>query len=164
MNRFNFYLVCTGAVIFSSLVFATHNSPEALESRVNAVGEINVEGMNVEGNVAPTATAPAVAQSASAATAPAVAQSAPAVTAPDGKSVYGKACFACHTSGVAGAPKLGDAAVWADRIAQGVKILNDHAVNGYQGTIGYMPAKGGNPSLSDAEVVAAVQYMIDQVQ
>ena len=74
----------------------------------------------------------------------------------DGKGTYQSACFACHGTGAAGAPKLGDKAAWKKRIAQGNKTLFDHAINGFKG----MPAKGGNASLSDAAVKAAVDYMI----
>ena len=74
----------------------------------------------------------------------------------DGKGTYQSACFACHGTGAAGAPKTGDKAAWKKRIAQGSKTLLDHAINGFKG----MPAKGGNASLSDAAVKAAVEYMV----
>jgi cytochrome c5 len=83
-----------------------------------------------------------------------------AAAAPDGKKVYDTACFACHAAGVAGAPKLGDKAVWAPRIAEGANTLYTHAINGYQGKAGIMPPKGGNTALPDADVKAAVDYMI----
>jgi cytochrome c5 len=83
---------------------------------------------------------------------------------PDGSGVYNTACVACHGAGVAGAPKLGDAGAWSARIGQGVETLVEHAIQGFQGDSGFMPAKGGNPSLSDQEVAAAVQYMVDQSQ
>lgn len=76
----------------------------------------------------------------------------------DGKKVYDAACAACHGTGVAGAPKLGDKAAWAPRIKQGSATLYDHAIKGFQGKAGVMPAKGGS-SASDDEVKAAVDYM-----
>ena len=79
-----------------------------------------------------------------------------------GQKVYEANCKACHGAGIAGAPKLGDKAAWADRIAQGMDTLDKNAINGFTGKTGTMPAKGGNASLSDAEVKAAVQYMVDQ--
>jgi cytochrome c5 len=80
----------------------------------------------------------------------------PAVLA-RGESVYGNACMACHMVGVLGAPKLGDQAAWSSRLAQGVDALYANAINGKGG----MPAKGGRLDLSDADVRAAVDYMLD---
>jgi cytochrome c len=56
---------------------------------------------------------------------------------------------------------VGDVAGWVDRIGQGMDTLNDHAVNGYQGSNGVMPAKGGNMSLSDDDVINAVAFMVE---
>jgi cytochrome c5 len=78
----------------------------------------------------------------------------------DGKKVYESSCAACHMPGVAGAPKTGDKAAWKDRIAQGNDMLYTHAIKGYQGKAGMMPAKGGFPNLSDAEVKEAVDFMV----
>ena len=77
--------------------------------------------------------------------------------AADGKGTYSASCAACHASGAAGSPKFGDKGAWKARIAQGNSTLVDHAINGFQG----MPAKGGNASLSDDAVKAAVKYMVD---
>ena len=74
------------------------------------------------------------------------------------------ACMACHGAGIAGAPRTGDVDAWSERIAAGLDTLVSHAINGFEGTKGMMPAKGGNPSLSDAEVQAAVEYMVAQSQ
>lgn len=81
-----------------------------------------------------------------------------------GEAVYNMACTACHTAGIAGAPKVGEADVWAPRIAQGNDVLYDHAINGYQGNAGVMPARGGISSLSDEEVINAVDYMVERSQ
>jgi cytochrome c5 len=78
----------------------------------------------------------------------------------DGQQVYQAGCVACHDAGIAGAPKVGDKGQWAKRIAKGLDALYAGAVNGIQGSAGVMPAKGGNPALSDAEVKAAVDYMV----
>jgi len=86
----------------------------------------------------------------------------PTAKAADGKSTYDKACVVCHAAGVAGAPKLGDKADWGPRIAQGNDTLYTHALKGFQGKKGVMPAKGGQVQLSDADVKAAVDYMAGQ--
>ncbi len=75
----------------------------------------------------------------------------------DGKTVYNTVCAGCHGAGVMGAPKFGDKGAWAPRIGQGMATLTNHAINGFKG----MPARGGAASLSDDEVKAAVQYMVD---
>ncbi len=81
-----------------------------------------------------------------------------------GESTYKSKCVACHGGGVAGAPKLGDKAAWAARIAQGDKVLLQHAIEGFKGDTGYMPPKGGFMTLSDEEISATVQYMATQSQ
>ncbi len=86
----------------------------------------------------------------------------PAKEVLSGVQVYNSACFACHASGAAGAPKLGNPGAWSARISQGIEVLNGHAINGYTGSSGFMPAKGGQATLSDEEVIAAVQYMVDE--
>jgi cytochrome c5 len=75
-----------------------------------------------------------------------------------GEEVYNAACMACHSTGAAGAPKYGDAAGWADRIAKGNEALYDSGINGMPGT--GMMAKGGCMNCSDEEVNAAVDYMV----
>ncbi len=87
-----------------------------------------------------------------------------AEAAVDGQKVYQSACIACHGAGVAGAPMVGNAAAWTDRIAAGNDSLYANAINGIVGSAGVMPAKGGNPTLSDAEVKAAVDHMVSQSQ
>lgn len=80
----------------------------------------------------------------------------------DGQKTYQTACFACHDTGAAGAPKIGDKADWAPRIAQGTATLEEHALKGYKGKKGVMPAKGGRADISDADVKAAVAHMVSQ--
>jgi len=93
---------------------------------------------------------------------------APAATAaikPDpvkGKQVYQTTCSLCHAAGMAGAPKVGDMAAWGPRVAQGYNILLKHATEGFTGKSGAMPPKGGNPSLSEADIANAVGYMFSE--
>ena len=91
-----------------------------------------------------------------------VAAAAPVAENTLGKSVYGKTCALCHAAAVAGAPKPGDKADWGPRIAQGMDVLHKHALEGYTGAKGQMPARGGVATLSDDEVKAAVAFMVDQ--
>lgn len=81
-----------------------------------------------------------------------------------GESIYKKHCVACHATGVAGSPKLGDKTAWSARISQGNAVLTQHAIEGYKGETGYMPPKGGFMSLSDEEIAETVMYMVSQVQ
>jgi len=83
----------------------------------------------------------------------------------DGKTIYDNLCHSCHTAGVAGAPKLGDKGAWSARIAEGIATLTKHAIDGYTGPDGnHMPARGGNPSLTDEQVDNTVKWMADQVK
>jgi cytochrome c5 len=82
----------------------------------------------------------------------------------DGKATYDSACFACHATGAAGAPKFGDKAAWAPRIAKGMDVLKQHATEGFKGDAGFMPAKGGRSDLAPADVDAAVEYMVSNSQ
>lgn len=80
-----------------------------------------------------------------------------AADANNGRKVYESFCASCHATGALHAPKLGDREAWADRIAEGIPDLVEDAING----TGDMPPKGGNMQLSDAEVKAAVEYMVE---
>jgi cytochrome c5 len=125
---------------------------KAVAERIKPVGELNVGAV------------PATKMTtASNAVMDAIIPSANAAGADDhGKKIYDTTCVACHAAGVAGAPKLGDKAAWAPRIAQGADTLHTHAIKGFQGKAGMMPPKGGNMSVKDEDVKAAVDYMVSQ--
>ncbi|GAB2999255.1 cytochrome c5 family protein [Psychrosphaera aestuarii] len=74
-----------------------------------------------------------------------------------GEQVYQSSCAACHGAGIMGAPKMGDAGAWSPRVAQGMDVLAQHAINGFNA----MPAKGGCVACSDDEIKAAIVYMVD---
>ena len=84
----------------------------------------------------------------------------------DGKSVYNGLCGNCHGIAALAAmiPQTGDAVAWSPRIEKGGDVLYANAINGYTGEMGMMPAKGGNPALSDDEVKAAVDYIISETK
>lgn len=79
-----------------------------------------------------------------------------------GRQVFDQTCHVCHSHGVAGAPKIGDRSEWLKHLDKGIKVLYAHAIHGYYG-YSFMPPKGGNESLTDSEVRAAVRYMVAQV-
>jgi len=119
-------------------------APEALARRIGPVAKLQVEGAAA---VAPAPEAPKVA----------AVSAAPAKGGKvDGKKVYDTTCMACHAAGVAGAPKTGDKAAWATRLKTGNDALYASAIKGKAA----MPPKGGNAGLSDAEVKAAVDFMV----
>jgi cytochrome c5 len=77
-----------------------------------------------------------------------------------GEQIVAQACAMCHGTGMMSSPKLGNAGDWAPRIEKGVDTLYSNAING----LNMMPARGGNPSLSDDDIKAAVDHMLSQVQ
>ena len=85
-----------------------------------------------------------------------------AYNAAAGKAVYEANCAACHKVSLMGAPKLGDKAAWAPRIAQGEALLVSHSIKGFTGKKGVMAPKGGNAKLTDAQVGNATAYMVQQ--
>ena len=97
---------------------------------------------------------------------PVVEAQAQAVGAPlSGPQVYNDICNLCHAApGVGGAPVLGDTEVWAPRLAQDRAILEHNVINGYTGEAGVMPPKGGRLDLSDEEILAALDFMIEESQ
>ena len=128
-------------------------SPEAVAKRIAPVAQVKVDP-NAPAAPAPAAAAPAP-TAAPAVPPPAGAVKTAAAAGGAGKSTYDTACMACHGTGAAGAPKLGDKAAWAPRLAQGIPALHASALKGK----GAMPPKGGNTALADDAVKAAVDYM-----
>ena len=120
---------------------------KTVEERIAPFSKVAVAGQD---NSALAIKAPAAAQGAGAAAIPA-----------NGTDLVNTACSACHGAGIAGAPKLGDKAAWGPRIAKGKDTLYQHAINGFQGTAGVMPPKGGRVDVPDDLVRAAVDHMIE---
>ena len=160
-DRYSLVLGVLGAATIAILVLAmklsdmtqgvyTRDGAEyqaALNARIRPLGEVYLPGEEYATTVPTVETAP---------------EPQPVATIMSGPQVYNSACIACHGTGVAGAPMIGDAEAWGARIAQGVDTLNEHAVNGFSGSLGFMPAKGGRLDLSDDEVHAAIQYMVNE--
>ena len=160
----NFSLI-VGALAVMMIIFITAARIVGVDETANAkhkaaavanltapMGEVTITGE--EGKAAGTGgtTAPAT-------------PAATAAAGPDGKTVFDGLCTSCHSVPGIGAPVFGNKDDWAPRIAQGKETLYNHALNGFTGPSGFMmPAKGGNPALSDAEVKAAVDYMVSNSQ
>ena len=147
----------SGASFKEPVAPAPAAAPAAASAAAPAAAAVPVAGDAATATAgAPVATAPAVAAAAPVA--------GPAVASADtGKKAYDTACFACHGAGIAGAPKLGDKAAWSARIGQGSSVLYEHAIKGFQGKAGVMPPKGGS-ALPDADIKAAVDYMVAAVK
>ena len=153
----NFLAVLGALVLFTVFAFflargiggaaleQIQNSPKAVTTRISPAGRVRV--------LAPGEEPPAVAPQPAVAAAPAE-----EAVAKTGEQIYAAACLACHAQGVAGAPKLGDEADWAARSKQGLAALIQSVINGKNA----MPARAGNPTLSDEDIEKAVQYMLEE--
>lgn len=147
-------LVTIGLIIFATYLNrllppeVTPQAERATQMRIVPVGAV----------YAGSTGAAAQAAAAAAAAAKAASQVAYGGTT-DGKVIFDNLCTGCHTSGAGGAPTL-DHAHWDARIAQGKDTLHKHAIEGFTGSAGVMPAKGGNPALTDEQVMASVDWMI----
>lgn len=137
INRLAFSFLAALLATGAFAVDLTDAQRAAIEERIKPAGESCIEGDNTCGTPA-VAAAPSGPRS--------------------GEEVYNAACVACHSTGAAGAPKVGDALAWTDRIAQGTDVLYISGVQGIPGT--GMIAKGGCMNCSDEEVNAAVDYMV----
>jgi cytochrome c5 len=142
------------------LVLHHRDIPAEVEThRRNLIGS----GMTTADRIAPVAKF-VMAGSAKVAAEPAQTSAVVQVKDRDGQQVYQASCVACHGTGIAGAPKVGDKGQWAVRVATGIEALYQGALVGKQSPAGVMPAKGGNPSLSDQDVKAAVDFMVAQLK
>ena len=134
------WLTLAAVAVTSTSALAVSDKKRAeIEERIKPVGEVCLQGDSTCGVVMAASSGPR-----------------------SGEDVYNTACLACHSTGAGGAPILGDAAAWADRIAKGVDALYDSGINGLAGT--GMIAKGGCMNCSDEEVNAAVDFMLGASQ
>jgi cytochrome c5 len=161
---------------FSGMAKPTGNPQplEPLEARiapvsrsyVGAQGEEAAAAISAEidqSNAALAAAAPVAEASTASIDETAPAEPAAAAMDIDGGEIYNSVCFVCHLAGVAGAPKL-EAAAWEARVAKGADQLVQNAIIGFQGDTGMMPPKGGRMDLSDAQIQATVQWMLDNLE
>ena len=143
-------------------------SEEAVAKRLKPVGDVVIADGGAPTPTAAKQSTPAksaptgagAARTATTGTKDATAAAKTAGSAADGKKTYDAACAMCHAAGVAGAPKTGDKAAWKPRIAQGKDVLYGSAIKGKN----LMPPKGGAASLPDADIKAAVDYLVSQAK
>ena len=160
----NFALVIVGLVVFTiamvllgirlNKLTSRPDNPDklaALEARISPVGQVYAGETG--------RAAMAAAQAAAAAVVPGEAFGGSL----DGEMIYNNVCGACHGPGVAGSPQLLTAA-WEPRLAQGMEVLLGHAIEGFQGEAGLMPARGGRMDLNDEQVQASVEWMVNNLQ
>ncbi|MCZ2721477.1 cytochrome c5 family protein [Marinomonas sp. 15G1-11] len=133
------FAVASFSALLSSTVNAYGQSPEEIAARIAPIGNVCIAGEECEVASAAVATSDGPRS---------------------GEDVYGAFCTACHSIGVAGAPKFGNADDWAPRVAQGMDTLLSHALNG----LNAMPARGTCSTCSDEEIESAVTYMVDNSQ
>lgn len=125
---------------------------EQIAERLAPFGNVAVAGADNSALAIVAAAGPAGAGGAGAGAGPALPASA--------EEAYKAGCAACHSAGIAGAPKSGDKGAWAPRIAQGKDTLYKHAIEGFQGKNGVMPAKGGQSAWPDDLIRQTVDYMV----
>lgn len=133
-------LAALGVMAGTSGAYADDAARDAMAERLAPVGQLCLQGQDCGSAAAPAASASSGDEI-------------------DGAGIYNRICMACHETGAAGAPVRGDEAAWAERTEQGFATLLEHSING----IGAMPARGGNPNLSDAEVEASTAYLLEPV-
>ena len=164
LKKFSLVIGFLMAVTVALIFFASHlQNTVPAEVSPTAVKRTQ-ERIAPEGAVYAGATGAAAQAAANASAAAAAAAQVAYGGTTDGSVIFGNLCTGCHTSGAGGAPTL-DKAHWAARIAQGKDVLHKHAIEGYTGPDGgVMPPKGGNPALTDAQVMATVDWMLANIK
>jgi len=114
-------------------------APDLVKARVEPIGEVNVAKPAAPASAEKTTSTPATANSANTI----------------GQKIYDSKCFVCHATGLAGAPKFGDAAAWDERLKKGMDVLFDHVKNGFNS----MPPKGTCVDCTDDDLKAAIGYL-----
>ncbi|MBF8269011.1 MAG: cytochrome c5 family protein [Gammaproteobacteria bacterium] len=145
--------------------------PDAtVAERTAPEGQVRITGQTTDTSAVSAPAVAATADATPAAASPAPAEAVAAGGDETGKRVYNSLCFTCHgnldgSGGLPNMPHFGDKAAWADRIAQGMPLLYEHALKGFTGASGMpMLPKGGNPNLTDDEVRATVDFMVTSSQ
>ncbi|MCC6202702.1 MAG: cytochrome c5 family protein [Gammaproteobacteria bacterium] len=151
-------ILAIAIVFIASEIYRDHAVSQQTEAeiaeRIRPIGEVNVSGEKISA---------AATSSAAPTTTDAGERTVPVADAAPGEAEYRKICFTCHEQGIAGAPKTGDPAAWAERAPKGVEALLHSVIEGVSGPNGVMLPRGGMASLTDAELEAAVRYMLSRL-
>lgn len=165
LRQFSMVLVFLVAVTIALVAVASYIYSQEPPYQASGAAQVIEQRIKPVGGVYAGDTGRAAMAAAQAAAAKAAASQVAYGGTTDGKEIYGQLCHSCHTAGIAGAPKLGDKGMWAPRIAEGIDTLVKHAIDGYTGPDGnVMPAKGGNPALTEEQVANTVKWMVSQAQ
>jgi cytochrome c5 len=158
-NNFSLVLGILFAVTLALFAFARHVGASNQGQQVTTDPRYVA---SVEDRLKPAAQVAVAGQDNSAMTIQSVGPPTAAATVPaDGAAAYEAGCSACHGAGIAGAPKSGDKGAWGPRIAQGKQTLYTHAIQGFNGKTGVMPAKGGRADWPDDLIKQAVDHMLE---
>lgn len=163
LKRFSLVIGFLALVTLGLIAFAYYLNSQVQRDVDPSLRTHLVDRISPVGAVYAGATGAAAQAAAAASAAAAAAANVPFDGRVDGEEIYSKGpCAGCHTAGVAGAPMLDAAGIGARLAQNGMELLVKHAIEGFTGSVGMMPAKGGNPALTDEQVQAAVTYMVDQ--
>jgi cytochrome c5 len=158
-NNFSLVLGILFAVTLGLFAFARHIGAEHQLKQVSTDPRYLA---SVEERLQPVARVAVAGQDNSALKIETVGPALPVAAVPqDGTAAYETACAACHGAGIAGAPKVGDKAAWGPRLAQGKATLYEHALKGFNGKTGVMPAKGGRADWPDDLIKQAVDHIVE---
>ena len=163
LKRFSLLIFFLFMIMLSLILGALYINAGLPHDKDPAMTRITVERIAPVGAVYAGATGASLQAAAAASAAAAAASQVAYGGTKDGSVIYGNLCSGCHGAGAGGAPTL-DHAHWDARIAQGKDTLHQHAIKGYQGAAGVMPAKGGNPALTDEQVIATVDWMVSNLK
>ena len=162
LKRFSMVIAFLALLALGLILFAHHLNSK-VEYPVDPIAQRNQEDRIAPVGAVYAGATGAAAQAAAAAASAALAANVPFDGRTDGAEIFNNGpCTGCHTAGVGGAPKLDAAGIGARAAEQGVEMLIKKATEGFQGAAGVMPAKGGNPALTDAQMKAVVEWMVAQ--
>ena len=162
LKRFSMVLAFLALVTLVLILFAHHLNSKVVHTPDPATHQRLVARIAPAGDVYAGATG-AAAQAAAAAAQASLLANIPFDGRTDGAEIFNNStCTGCHTAGVGGAPKLDATGIGARLAEQGIDTLVSKAISGFQGSAGVMPAKGGNPALTDEQIKATVEWMVAQ--